>query len=51
MGPCGIAIDLVGNIFAVEQGAGRIILTTYDGKAYSWISDVEDPQYLAFTQY
>ncbi len=51
LGPTGIAVDLVGNIFLVEQGAGRIILVTYDGRKYAWITDVEDPQYLAFTQY
>lgn len=51
LGPTGIAVDLVGNIFLVEQGAGRIVLITFDGKKYAWIDDVEDPQYLAFTQY
>ncbi len=51
IGPAGIAVDLVGNIFLVEQGAGRIVLITYDGTTFSWLSDVEDPQFLAFTQY
>lgn len=51
LGPTGIAVDLVGNIFVVEQGAGRIILVTYDGFKYAWLTDVSDPQYLAFTQY
>jgi hypothetical protein len=50
-GPLGIAVDLVGNIFIAEQGAGRIILVNYEGRAFSWLSGVEDPQYLAFTQY
>lgn len=51
LGPTGIAVDLVGNIFLVEQGAGRIVLVTFDGQTYAWIDDVTDPQYLAFTQY
>ncbi|HYX36933.1 MAG TPA: hypothetical protein VE954_27820 [Oligoflexus sp.] len=50
-GPLGIAVDLVGNIFIAEQGAGRIILVNYEGRAFSWLTGVEDPQYLAFTQY
>jgi hypothetical protein len=50
-GPLGIAVDLVGNIFIAEQGAGRIILVNYEGRPFSWLSGVEDPQYLAFTQY
>jgi sugar lactone lactonase YvrE len=50
-GPAGIAVDLIGNIFLVEQGAGRVVLVTYDGHLYSWLDDVSDPQYLAFTQY
>ena len=51
LGPAGIAVDLVGNMFVVEQGAERIVLITYDSKAYEWITGIEDPQYLAFTQY
>lgn len=51
VGPMGIAVDLAGNIFVVEQGAGRIVLITFDGLKYAWLSDVKDPQYLAFTQY
>jgi hypothetical protein len=50
-GPLGIAVDLVGNIFIAEQGAGRVILVNYEGRAFSWLTGVEDPQYLAFTQY
>ncbi len=50
-GPLGIAVDLVGNIFIAEQGAGRIILVNYEGRPFSWLTGVEDPQYLAFTQY
>lgn len=51
LGPTGIAVDLTGNIFIVEQGASRIVLVTYDGKKFEWLSGVEDGQYLAFTQY
>jgi sugar lactone lactonase YvrE len=51
VGPAGIAVDLVGNIFVVEQGAGRVILVTYDGLKFAWLTDVADPQYLAFAQY
>ena len=51
LGPTGIAVDLVGNIFIVEQGANRIVLVTYDGKKFEWLSGVTDGQYLTFTQY
>lgn len=51
LGPRGIAVDPVGNIYVVEQGAGRIVLITHEGVLYSWVSNVVDPQYLAFTQY
>jgi len=51
VGPSGIAVDLVGNIFVAEQGAGRIVLVSFDGNTFSWLSDVQDPQALAFTQY
>lgn len=51
LGPAGIAVDLVGNIFIVEQGAARIVLITYDGFKYAWLSECEDPQYITFTQY
>jgi len=51
LGPTGIAVDLTGNIFIVEQGASRVVLVTYDGKKFEWLSGVEDGQYLAFTQY
>lgn len=51
LGPSGIAVDLVGNIFIVEQGAARIVLITFDGRKYAWLSGCEDPQYLSFTQY
>ena len=51
VGPLGIAVDPVGNIFLVEQGAGRVIVISYEKIKYSWISDLNDPQYLAFTQY
>ena len=47
----GIAVDHVGNIFIVEQGAGRINLISYDGIKFAWITDTTDPQFLAFTQY
>lgn len=50
-GIAGLAVDPVGNIYAVEQGANRIILISYDGQLYSWVTDTLDPQYLAFTQY
>lgn len=51
LGPTGIAIDLVGNMFVVEQGANRIVLVTYDGKKFEWMTGIVDGQYLAFTQY
>lgn len=51
VGPLGIAVDPVGNIFLVEQGAGRVVLISYDQIKFSWISSLNDPQYLAFTQY
>ncbi len=50
-GIAGLAVDPVGNIYAVEQGANRVILIGFDGKLYTWVSDTLDPQYLAFTQY
>lgn len=50
-GPTGIAIDLIGNVFVVEQGANRIVLVTDDGKKFEWLTGIEDGQYLAFTQY
>ena len=37
--------------FVAEQGAGRIVLVSFDGNTFSWLSDVQDPQALAFTQY
>jgi sugar lactone lactonase YvrE len=51
LGPTGIAIDLVGNMFVVEQGANRIVLVTDDGKKFEWLTGIMDGQYLAFTQY
>lgn len=51
LGPTGIAVDLVGNLFVVEQGASRIVLVTFDGKKFAWMTDVVDGQYLAFSQY
>jgi hypothetical protein len=51
VGPLGIAVDLVGDLFVVEQGAQRVVLISHDGTKYSWLSGVTDPQYLAFTQY
>lgn len=51
LGPTGIAADLVGNLFVVEQGANRIILVSYEGKKFDWMGDIQDGQYLAFTQY
>lgn len=50
-GPQGIAVDPAQNIFVVEQGAGRIVLVTYDGNLFQWAAGLVDPQYLAFTQY
>ncbi len=50
-GPQGIAVDPAQNIFVVEQGAGRIVLVTFDGQLYQWATGLSDPQYLAFTQY
>lgn len=50
-GIAGLAVDPVGNIYAVEQGANRVILISFDGVLYTWVSDTLDPQYLAFTQY
>lgn len=50
-GVAGMVVDPVGNIYAVEQGAARIILITFDGQLFTWVSDVIDPQYIAFTQY
>jgi serine/threonine-protein kinase len=50
-GPQGIAVDPAQNIFVVEQGAGRIVLVTYDGNLFQWTGSLIDPQYLAFTQY
>jgi hypothetical protein len=51
VGPLGLAVDLVGDLFIVEQGAQRIVLVSHDGRKYSWLADLTDPQYLAFTQY
>lgn len=51
LGPTGLAVDLVGNLFIVEQGASRIVLVTFEGKKFAWLTDVEDGQYLAFSQY
>lgn len=51
IGPLGIAVDPVGNIFVVEQGAGRIVMISYDQVKFAWVSSLSDPQYLAFTQY
>ena len=50
-GLAGMAVDPVGNIYAIEQGASRIDLITFDGLLFTWVSDTIDPQYLAFTQY
>jgi DNA-binding beta-propeller fold protein YncE len=51
LAPTGIAVDPVGNIFVVEQGASRIVLISFDGIKYEWIADLNDPQYVAFSQY
>lgn len=51
LGPTGLAVDLVGNLFIVESGASRIVLVTYDGKKFAWLTGLEDGQYLAFSQY
>jgi outer membrane protein assembly factor BamB len=50
-GVAGMAVDPVGNIYAVEQGTSRIIVITSDGRLLLWSSDTIDPQYIAFTQY
>ncbi len=50
-GPTGIAVDPVGNIYIVEQGAARIVLVTHKGEFYSWATGIIDPYYLVFTQY
>ncbi len=50
-GVSGMAVDPVGNLYAVEQGSARIIVITYDNHLLVWSTDVVDPQYLAFTQY
>ncbi len=50
-GPQGIAVDPVGNIYVVEQGAGRIVLVSHDGTLFQWTSNIVDGQYIAFTQY
>jgi hypothetical protein len=50
-GVAGMAVDPVGNVYAVEQGASRVIVVTHDGKLLLWTSDVVDPQYIALTQY
>jgi len=50
-GPTGIAVDPVGNIYIVEQGAARIVLVTHSGELYAWATSVIDPYYAVFTQY
>jgi DNA-binding beta-propeller fold protein YncE len=50
-GPQGIAVDPVGDIYVIEQGAGRVVLVSFDGTLYQWTSGLVDPQYMAFTQY
>ncbi|MCB0383876.1 MAG: NHL repeat-containing protein [Bdellovibrionales bacterium] len=49
--PSGIAVDPVGNIYAVEQGNARVVLIDIEGNLWEWATGVIDPQYLAFTQY
>ncbi|MES2746248.1 MAG: hypothetical protein V4655_12530 [Bdellovibrionota bacterium] len=51
LGPTGLAVDLVGNLFIVEQGASRIVLVTFDNKKFAWMTEISDGQYLAFSQY
>lgn len=50
-GPTGIAVDPVGNIYIVEQGAARIVLVTYKGELFQFAGSVLDPYYAVFTQY
>lgn len=50
-GPTGIAVDPVGNIYIVEQGAARIVLVTHKGDLFAWATGVIDPYYAVFTQY
>lgn len=50
-GPSGIAVDPVGNIYIVEQGAARIVLVDREKKFYAWATNVIDPYYIVFTQY
>ncbi len=50
-GPTGIAVDPVGNIYIVEQGAARIVLVTHKGEFFAWATAVVDPYYAVFTQY
>jgi len=49
--PSGIAVDPVGNIYAIEQGNARVILIDISGQMWEWVSGIIDPQYLTFTQY
>lgn len=50
-GPQGIAIDPAQNIYVMETGTNRIVLVTYDGQLFQWVTGIVDGQYLAFTQY
>jgi sugar lactone lactonase YvrE len=50
-GPSGIAVDPVGNIYIVEQGAARIVLVDREKKFYAWATNLIDPYYIVFTQY
>ena len=49
--PSGIAVDPVGNLYVVEQGAARVVLIDIAGNKWEWTTGVIDPQYLTFTQY
>lgn len=48
-GPSGIAVDPVGNIYIIEQGAARIVLVTHKGEFFAWATGVVDPYYAVFT--
>ncbi len=49
--PSGIAVDPVGNLYVIEQGAARVVLIDITGNKFVFIDGSIDPQYLAFTQY
>lgn len=54
VGPSGIAVDPVGNMYFIEVGANEINIVTYTGNRHQFSLDSEplvDGRYLAFTQY